>query len=405
MNVSFFQELLGSIAERGRALIERSPDRRMADGREAPVPGAPGAAAPETLEGLCRALLSGRGEASGVALARQVLDLYAALPVPARLDFFRLLARDFGPDPARLRAAWAAYDAGPRRPGRPPGAAGAPSSRRARSCSAASTWPPAARRPWSAMREDLLGHGGKEPGLRKRRRRPRAPPLLLVQPRLPRAPPRRLVDPGRHPRAHHPLRGRARDPGLGRPAPPRAAARPALLRLLPPLAGRRAADLRRGGADPRGPGLDPGAPGRGPRGPAARAGRPPPCSTRSATASRACKRGLVRQLPDQAGGRGALPRGPLARDLRHPLPRPGLRPLARPGRRGPRRRRPRRHRHGRARRRCARPAGTATPPPNASARSCWAWRPTTTSAPRGPAGSRSTRWRASTSATAPASSA
>src|SRR5690348_16059271 len=76
MNVSFFQELLGSIAERGRALIERAPDRPMADGREAPVPGAATIAeTPVTLEGLCRALLSGRGEASGVALARRVLDL------------------------------------------------------------------------------------------------------------------------------------------------------------------------------------------------------------------------------------------------------------------------------------------------------------------------------------------
>src|SRR5206468_2705939 len=83
------------------------PDHRTADGRTAPVPGAATAAeAPETLEGLCRTLLSGRGEASGVALARRVLDLYAALPVPARLDFFRLLARDFGPDPAQLRSSW-----------------------------------------------------------------------------------------------------------------------------------------------------------------------------------------------------------------------------------------------------------------------------------------------------------
>ena len=35
MNVSFFQELLGSIAERRRALIEGSPDRQMQDGRQA----------------------------------------------------------------------------------------------------------------------------------------------------------------------------------------------------------------------------------------------------------------------------------------------------------------------------------------------------------------------------------
>ena len=75
MNTSFFQELLGSIAERGRSLIDRQAGRP-------PEPGAP--KAPETLESLCRALLSGRGEASGVALARRVLDLYGRAPMSAR---------------------------------------------------------------------------------------------------------------------------------------------------------------------------------------------------------------------------------------------------------------------------------------------------------------------------------
>ncbi len=106
MSTSFFQDLLGSIAERGRALIERAPSRAGLDGQAARS-----LRSPETLESLCHALMSGRGEASGVALARKVLDLYARLPMPERLDFFRLLARDFGPDQVRLRAAWAAYDA------------------------------------------------------------------------------------------------------------------------------------------------------------------------------------------------------------------------------------------------------------------------------------------------------
>ena len=165
MNVSFFQELLGSIAERGRALIERSPDRPMADGREAPVPGAATIAeTPVTLEGLCRALLSGRGEASGVALARRVLDLYAAAPVPARLDFFRLLARDFGPDPARLRAAWAAYDGDPVAP------AGLRALLRAvepprQELFRRLNLAPGGTAALVRMREDLLGHGGDEPGL------------------------------------------------------------------------------------------------------------------------------------------------------------------------------------------------------------------------------------------------
>ena len=111
MNASFFQDLLGSIAERGRALIERSGGRLAAGpgGRTAGF----ATAGPETLKGLCRDLLSGRGEASGVALARQVLDLYGRSPTQARLGVFQLLARDFGPDRDRLRAAWAAYDEAP----------------------------------------------------------------------------------------------------------------------------------------------------------------------------------------------------------------------------------------------------------------------------------------------------
>src|SRR4051812_3698391 len=165
MNVSFFQELLGSIAERGRALVERSPDRPMADGREALVPGAVTVdETAEPLESLCRALLSGRGEASGVALARRVLDRYAALPVPARLDFFRLLARDFGPDPARLRAAWAAYDGDPAAPAGLRALLGAvepPRQELFRRLNLA----PGGTAALVRMREDLLGHGGDEPGL------------------------------------------------------------------------------------------------------------------------------------------------------------------------------------------------------------------------------------------------
>lgn len=107
MNVSFFQEILGSIADRGRALVDRSASGRPAVGR---------AKAPDSLEGLCRALLSGRGEASGVALARAALDLYAASPAAARLEFFRLLAQDFNPDPARVREAFEAYEADPAAP-------------------------------------------------------------------------------------------------------------------------------------------------------------------------------------------------------------------------------------------------------------------------------------------------
>jgi malonyl-CoA decarboxylase len=109
MSTSFFQDMLGNIAERGRHLLDRSATRPASDrtGRKGSAKHA------ETIENLSRALLSGRGEASGVALARQVLDLYAGPSMAERIEFFRLLARDFGPDQQHLRAAWSDYDKAP----------------------------------------------------------------------------------------------------------------------------------------------------------------------------------------------------------------------------------------------------------------------------------------------------
>ena len=89
---AFLADLFDTLTERSRSLLRR---------RE---PGEPAPEAPDMVE-LGEALLSRRGEASGVALARQVLDLYGRSPTQARLGFFRLLARDFGPDRDRLRAA------------------------------------------------------------------------------------------------------------------------------------------------------------------------------------------------------------------------------------------------------------------------------------------------------------
>jgi malonyl-CoA decarboxylase len=55
------------------------------------------------------ALLSERGEASGVALAREVLDAYEVLPEAVRVDFLRALVERFGADRARLERAIARY--------------------------------------------------------------------------------------------------------------------------------------------------------------------------------------------------------------------------------------------------------------------------------------------------------
>src|SRR5436190_9905538 len=44
---------------------------------------------------LCHALMSERGEVSGIRIAREVLDRYQALDSPTRERFFSLLADDF----------------------------------------------------------------------------------------------------------------------------------------------------------------------------------------------------------------------------------------------------------------------------------------------------------------------
>ncbi len=100
MNTSFFGELLQTISDRGRALLAR--DRR-----------GEASAHSESLVELCEELLSGRGEASGVALAREILARYAALTIGPRIAFFEALAQRFGTDPARMEEAIAAWRAGP----------------------------------------------------------------------------------------------------------------------------------------------------------------------------------------------------------------------------------------------------------------------------------------------------
>ncbi|OBY87759.1 MCD, Malonyl-CoA decarboxylase MCD [Pseudomonas sp. AU11447] len=94
MNISFFQELLQSISERGRQLLEsREP--------------APGNA--QALAQACRKLISGHGEASGVALARQVLCAYRDCPEEQQKAFFDTLLMDFAPPHDALAEACQRY--------------------------------------------------------------------------------------------------------------------------------------------------------------------------------------------------------------------------------------------------------------------------------------------------------
>jgi malonyl-CoA decarboxylase len=94
MNTSFFGELLQTISERGRKLIDRARDRRS-----------DAAARSASLAELCEELLSGRGEASGVALAREILAHYDELTTGPRIAFFEALSVRFGVDRERIDAA------------------------------------------------------------------------------------------------------------------------------------------------------------------------------------------------------------------------------------------------------------------------------------------------------------
>ena len=67
---------------------------------------------PRPLPELTAELIGAEGEVTGLALARAILERYAALDDAGRLDFFRHLAREMTIEPARVRAALAEYEAG-----------------------------------------------------------------------------------------------------------------------------------------------------------------------------------------------------------------------------------------------------------------------------------------------------
>ena len=98
MNTSFFGELLNTISDRGRQLLDLSGIRPGSD---------------ETVETLSMALLSGRGEASGVAIAFQILSLYKGLSPEQRSAYFDFLATEFSPDTTNLAEAARAYLSAP----------------------------------------------------------------------------------------------------------------------------------------------------------------------------------------------------------------------------------------------------------------------------------------------------
>jgi malonyl-CoA decarboxylase len=92
---SFFADLLQTIADRGRLLLDRVRGGAMAD---------------VGLAELCETLLSSRGEASGVALASAILERWRSLDEAGRRQFLVELRERFGPDYARIDRAVAVYE-------------------------------------------------------------------------------------------------------------------------------------------------------------------------------------------------------------------------------------------------------------------------------------------------------
>src|SRR6266536_709578 len=91
----FLQGLIETLTERGRAVLGMKPPREQADDRD--------------LEILGEALLSRRGEASGVALAQSLFAAFEQAGEPQRLQFLASLADRFGPDRRSIELAIGAY--------------------------------------------------------------------------------------------------------------------------------------------------------------------------------------------------------------------------------------------------------------------------------------------------------
>lgn len=93
---SFFTDMLQSITDHGRQLLFSGSRNTQA-------------AAKADLRTLCEMLLSSRGEASGIALAAEILDRWGALDGEGAQNFFHVLHENFGPDTARLDRATENY--------------------------------------------------------------------------------------------------------------------------------------------------------------------------------------------------------------------------------------------------------------------------------------------------------
>lgn len=99
-SASFFGDMLQAITDRGRRILTRERRGRLSERYP-------------TMEVACEALLSSRGEASGIALAEDILARWRALDADGRKAFALTLLTRFSADETRLGQAIEAYRAEP----------------------------------------------------------------------------------------------------------------------------------------------------------------------------------------------------------------------------------------------------------------------------------------------------
>ena len=93
----WMSQMVSTIADLGRQYFDRSANNTVL----------------EDTRRLCHDLLSGRGEASGTALAREVVTLFREMEVPDRVAFLQMLNDEFSYNPINLRAAAKTYSDDP----------------------------------------------------------------------------------------------------------------------------------------------------------------------------------------------------------------------------------------------------------------------------------------------------
>jgi malonyl-CoA decarboxylase len=104
MDRASLSELLQGFSRQGRELLRKHLPFAF-------EPARPALSRVEALCGMARDLISNRGEASGVAIAADLLRLYETAGKEDRARFFLALAQDFNPDRACLAAAWERFQA------------------------------------------------------------------------------------------------------------------------------------------------------------------------------------------------------------------------------------------------------------------------------------------------------